>query len=238
MSSDKKILGIITARGGSKRIPKKSIVPVLGKPTMAYVCDAFKKSRLVNRFIVDTDDEEMADVGRRNGAEVAYMRPKELAQDGTAHMPVLKNALETLKKIDGYFPDVVVLVQPTSPLVQSEHIDQTVELILKEDLDSVEAVFEVPTIFHPYNERFIDENGFTKFLMSKERAEAARLGKRPKIYTIGTVYTFKPDTLWKYGTIQGEKSKSIIIDKKYAVDIDEPLDVAIAEAMMRFINNA
>ncbi|MEK7560024.1 MAG: acylneuraminate cytidylyltransferase family protein, partial [Patescibacteria group bacterium] len=84
MSSDKKILGIITARGGSKRIPKKSIVPVLGKPTMAYVCDAFKKSRLVNRFIVDTDDEEMADVGRRNGAEVAYMRPKELAQDGTA----------------------------------------------------------------------------------------------------------------------------------------------------------
>lgn len=236
MSSDKKILGIITARGGSKRIPKKSIVSVLGRPTMAYVCDAFKKSKLVNRFIVDTDDEEMAEVGRQNGAEVAYMRPKELAQDGTGHVPVLKNALETLKKIDGYWPDVVVLVQPTSSLVQPEHIDQTVELILKEDLDSVEAVFEVPTIFHPYNERYIDENGFTKFLMPKERAEAAKTGKRPKIYAIGTVYTFKPDILWQYNTIQGEKSKSIIIDKKYAVDIDEPLDVATAEAMLKWIN--
>lgn len=237
MSSDKKILGIITARGGSKRILKKSIVPVLGKPTMAYVCDAFKKSKLVNRFIVDTDDEEMAEVGRHNGAEVAYMRPKELAQDGTGHVPVLKNALETLKKIDGYWPDAVVLVQPTSPLVQSEHIDSTVELILKEDLDSVETIFEVPTIFHPYNERFVDENGFTKFLMPTQRAEAAKTGNRPKIYAIGTVYTFKPDTLWKYGTIQGEKSKSIIIDKKYAVDIDEPLDVAIAEAMLKWIKS-
>lgn len=204
---------------------------------MAYVCDAFKKSKLVNRFIIDTDDEEMAEVGRQNGAEVAYMRPKELAQDGTGHVSVLKNALETLKKIDGYWPDAVVLVQPTSPLVTAEQIDQTVELILKEDLDSVETIFEVPTIFHPYNERYINENGFTKFLMPKERAEAVRIGKRPKIYAIGTVFTFKPDTLWKYSTIQGEKSKSIIIDRKYAVDIDEPLDVATAEAMMRLINN-
>ena len=229
------ILGIVTARGGSKRIPKKSITPLLGKPSMGYVLEAMKKSTQLTRIIVDTDDEEMAAVGRTFGAEVPYIRPKTLAEDGTGHVPVLKNAIETLKITEGYMPDVVVLVQPTSPLVQPEHIDEAVKLILAESLDSVETIFEVPTIFHPYNERYVDEQGFTKFVMQKERAEAARTGKRPNIYTIGPVYVFRPDTLWKYGTIQGEKSKSIIIDKKYAVDIDELLDVVIVEALLRHL---
>ena len=203
---------------------------------MGYVLEAMKKSTQLTRIVVDTDDEDMAAVGRRYGAEVPYLRPKTLAEDATGHVPVLKNAIETLRMTENYSPDVVVLVQPTSPLVQPEHIDETVKLILAENLDSVEAVFEVPTIFHPYNERRIDENGFTKFVMPAERAEAAKTGKRPKTYAIGTVYTFRPDNLWKYGTIQGEKSKSIIIDKKYAVDIDEPLDVVIAEAMIKHVS--
>ncbi len=231
-----KILAIVTARGGSKRIPKKGIAELCGRPMMAYALEALKKSKLVNRIIVDTDDEEMAEVGRQNGAEIPFLRPKELAGDSTGHVPVLKYALQTLKDKDGYWPDAVVLIQPTSPLVQPEHIDDALKLLLENpELDSVETIFEVPTIFHPYNERFIDEDGFTKFVMQKERAEAARTGKRPKIFTIGTVYIFRPETLWKYGTIQGEKSKSIIIDKKYAVDVDEPLDLVIASAMMKWI---
>ena len=201
---------------------------------LAYACDAFKKSELVNRFILDTDDTEIAEVGKRYGAEVAYMRPSDLAQDGTAHVPVLKNALETLKKIDGYWPDAVVLVQPTSPLIQSKHIDDVLALLLGDPtLDSAETIFEVPNIFHPYNVRHIDENGFTKFVMAPQRAEFQKTGKRIIAYAVGTVFAFRPDTLWKYGTIQGEKSKSVIIDKKFAVDVDEPLDVVIAEAMMR-----
>ena len=233
-----KVLAIVTARGGSKRIPKKSIAPISGRPMMAYVLEAIKKSKLVNRIIVDTDDEEMAEVGRANGAEIPFLRPKELAQDSTGHVPVLKYTLETLKAKDGYWPEAVVLIQPTSPLVQPEHIDDALSLLLKEkDLDSVETIFEVPTIFHPYNVRYITDNGYTKFVMAKERAEAAKTGKRPKIYTIGTVYTFRPETLWKYGSIQGEKSKSIIIDKKFAIDVDEPLDLIIAEAVMRWIEN-
>ncbi len=234
-----KILGIVTARGGSKRIPKKSIAELCGRPMMVYALDALKKSKLVNRIIVDTDDEEMAGIGREHGAETPYLRPKELAQDGTGHVPVLKYALETLKAKDGYWPEAVALIQPTSPLVQSSHIDDALNLLLSEkDLDSVETIFEVPTIFHPYNERYIDENGFTKFVMQKERAEAAKTGKRSKIYTIGGVYAFRPETLWKYGTIQGEKSKSIIIDKKYAIDVDEPLDLVIAEAMIKWVENS
>lgn len=232
-----KILGIVTARGGSKRIPGKNIKLILRKPMIAYAIEALKKSKLVNRIIVDTDSEEIAEVGKKYGAEIPFLRPKELAQDSTPHVPVLKNSLETLKKIDGYWPDAVALVQPTSPLVQASHVDDTLNLLLSENLDSAEAVFEVPNIFHSYNLRHIDENGFTKFVMARERAEFQRTGKRIKAYAMGTVFTFKPETLWKYNTIQGEKSKSIIIEKKYAVDVDEPMDIATTEAMLRFIEN-
>ena len=229
---DKRILGLVTARGGSERIPKKSIALLAGHPMMAYVLDAMKRARSVNRIIVDTDDEEMAAVGRENGGEIPYLRPKELAQDSTGHVPVLKHALEFLKEKEGYWPDAVVLVQPTSPLVVPRHIDDTVALLFESGVDSVETVFKAPTVFHPYNLRVIDEKGFTRFLMPEERAQAAKAGKRPPVYVIGTVYAFRPDNLWKYGTIQGEKSKSVIIDRASGIDVDEPLDLAIAEAIL------
>lgn len=230
---DYKVLGIVTARGGSKRIPKKSIAVLAGRPMMAWVLDAMKKSALVNRIIVDTDDEEMAEVGRASGAEIPYLRPRELAQDSTAHLDVLKHAIGFLREREDYEPDAVVLVQPTSPGVLPAHIDDAVRLLRAENLDSVETVFEVPTIFHPYNLRVRDDGGFTHFLMPAERAAAAKAGKRPPVYAIGTVYAFLPDNLRKYGTIQGERSKSVIIDRADAVDVDEPLDLTIAEALMK-----
>jgi len=228
-----KILATVTARGGSKRIPKKSIVPLNGKPSMLYVLEALKKSKTVNRIIVDTDDQEMAEVGRQGGAEIPFMRPAHLASDKAGHVDVLKYELEFLKEKEGYWPDAVVLIQPTSPLVKPEDIDACVELILKEDLDSVETVFEVGTIFHPYRVRHIDQNGFTKFFMPKERAESMKTGNWPKIYAVDAVFCFKPDTLYKYGTLQGEKSKSIIIPRSRACDIDDPADIILAEAQIK-----
>ena len=229
----REVLGIVTARGGSKRISKKSNALLDGKPLMGYVVAAMKRAKMLTRIIVDTDDPEMADVGRRFGAEIPYMRPKELAQDGTGHVPVLKNALDSLKAQNGYWPDAVCLIQPTSPLVQPSHIDDALALLFESGVDSVETVFEVPTIFHPYNVRYIDDDRFTKFVMPKERREAAKTGKRPKMYAIGTVITFLPKNLWDYGTIQGKTSKSVIIDKKYAVDVDEPYDLLVAETLRK-----
>jgi len=227
------ILATITARGGSKRIPKKSIVPLLDKPSIVWVIEELKKSKMINRIIVDTDSEEMAEVGRLAGAEIPFIRPKELAEDSTGHLPVLKHEIEFLKEKEGYEADAVVLIQPTSPLVFAEDVDKAVELLLKEDLDSVETVFEVPTIFHPYRVRHINENGFTKFFMPEERANSMKTGDWPKIYAVDAVFCFKPDTLYKYGTIQGEKSKSIIVPQARASDIDNPADVAVAEALLK-----
>lgn len=236
MSNDKRkveVLATITARGGSRRISKKSIVPLLGKPSMVWVIEALKRAKSVTRIIVDTDDVEMAEVGRKAGAEVPFMRPKELADDTVGHVPVLKHELEFLKEKEGYVPDAVVLVQPTSPLVMPEDVDASVELLISENLDSVETVFEVATIFHPYRVRHVDETGMTHFFMPNERLESIRTGKWPKIYAVDAVFSFRPETLYKFGTIQGERSKSIIIPRERACDIDEPADVAIAETLLR-----
>lgn len=225
-----KILCLIPARGGSKRIARKNIVRIAGKPMVEYVFDAVKKSRLVNRIVLTTDDEEIAQIGQRNGIEVPFQRPQELATDQTPMIPVLKHALHFLKEKEGYWPDYVLLVQPTSPCIQPEQIDEALNLIQEKNVDSVETVIEAPTVFHPYNLRYIDEAGLTHFLMPEKRAEhSIESGKRPKIYARGNLFVFKPENLFETGTIQGRTSASVIIDRKSAWDVDDPLDLSFAQ---------
>src|SRR3989344_5697715 len=101
----KKILGIITARGGSKGIAGKNVKPLLGKPLIAYTIEAAKKSGVFDRLILSTDDEEIARVAREYGCEVPFMRPSELAQDTTPHLPVVQHAVEWLREHEKYSPD-------------------------------------------------------------------------------------------------------------------------------------
>jgi CMP-N,N'-diacetyllegionaminic acid synthase len=200
---------------------------------IVYAIEAMRASKSVTRYIVDTEDEEIAQIASTWGAEVPYIRPRELARDDTPHVPVLKNALETLRRQENYTPDVVVLVQPTSPLVEAKDIDAAVECLFRENADSVEAVFELPGIFHPYKIRQIDEKGNTSFFMPRERAQAMATGKWPRFYAIGTIYCFRPANVQEEGKIQGAKNKSIIIDRSTAVDIDEPYDLEIAEFLLK-----
>jgi CMP-N,N'-diacetyllegionaminic acid synthase len=198
---------------------------------MAWVLDALRESRLVTRTIVDTDDSEMAAVGRSHGAEVPYVRPAHLASPSATHVAVLTHALERLQALDDYYPDAVVLAQPTSPFVTAEHIDAAVTLLAETDADSVETVIEVPTVFHPYNVRVRDPDGRTRFLMPSERAAASEEGRRPQMYAIGNVYVFRPGNLAETGTIQGRVSRSFVVDRRAGFDVDDPFDLRIAEAL-------
>lgn len=200
---------------------------------MAYPILAAKGSHLVNRIVVDSENKEIIKVGKKFGAEVAYERDVGLALDNTTHEAVILKSLEILAGA-GYEPDVIVLLQATTPFVRSRDIDSAVELLLEGELDSVETVFEVPTIFHPYRVRTIDSGGFTKFFMDQERTEAKRTGIWPKIYAVDSLYCFRPGNLKKFGKIQGVKSKSIIVPRSQACDIDEPIDLIVAEAVLNF----
>ena len=144
-----KILGIITARGGSKGIPGKNIKRLGDKPLLAHTIEAAKESGVFDRIILSTDDPAIAEVARTYACEVPFMRPAELARDATPHLAVLQHAVEWLKGHENYAPDLVMILQPTSPLRSASHIREAVELLEKTGADSVVSVSLVPRHHHP-----------------------------------------------------------------------------------------
>jgi len=141
MHKSSHILCIITARGGSKRLPGKNIKLLLGKPLIAYGIEAAKKSKYIDRVIVSTDSEEIAAVARGYGAEVPFMRPMELAQDDTPSVPVLQHAVNVVEEA-GDTVDIMVLVQPTSPLVLASDIDAAIEKLVASGAPTCVSVSE------------------------------------------------------------------------------------------------
>ena len=131
MCKDIKILGLIPARSGSKRIPRKNIMPLNGKPLIAYTIETAKKSKYINKVLVSTDSKEIASVARRYGAEVSFLRPKSISQDDSTEMQFLEHALEWFLEYENYEPDLIVLLYPTSPFRKPESIDKAVEEIKK-----------------------------------------------------------------------------------------------------------
>ena len=143
------ILALIPARGGSKSIPHKNIRPLAGFPLIAYSIAAAKQSNLVTRTIVSTDDDEIARIARDNGAETPFMRPDDFAQDHTTDFPVFTHALGWLKEHEGYQPEVVVQLRPTSPMRPPGCVDQAVQVLLDHpEADSVRGV--IPSGQNPY----------------------------------------------------------------------------------------
>lgn len=143
------IVGIIPARGGSKSIPLKNLKEFNGKPLIAWSILSAKNSKL-NRIIVSTDSEEIAKIAKQYGAEVPFIRPKELAADDVGMEPVLKHAFEWLKNNENYKTGAIMLLQSTSPLRQTFHIDEMIEIFKNKNVDSVVAVNETPANHTPY----------------------------------------------------------------------------------------
>ena len=154
------ILGIIPARGGSKGIPRKNIIPFAGKPLLYYTCQAALGSQELGRIIINTDDPEIADLGRQFGIDTPFLRPVHLAGDDITIHPVIMNTLEWLENSEGYYVDMVVLLQPTSPLRTSFHIDSALRMILDSDADTLVSVQKLPHNFSPSSLMKLDDQGF------------------------------------------------------------------------------
>lgn len=229
-----KILGIIPARGGSKSIPRKNIKDLGGKPLIAWTIEAAKSSGVLDRLMLTTDDAEIAEVGRRWGAEVPFIRPKELAEDNTPTLPVLQHAVSRLKENENYAPDAVMLLQPTAPLRQPEHIKDAIELLEKSGADSVVSVVEIPGHFSPYWAVVEDESGYAKlFIGDPIRKRIARRQDFPKkTYAHnGAIYLFKTHLLFDLSepSLYGEHIRLYPMEEKHSVNIDSPEDWELAE---------
>lgn len=232
------ILGVITARGGSKSIPRKNIKELAGKPLIAWTIEAAKESGVFDRIILSTDDEDIAEVGRRYGVEVPFMRPAELAQDTTPHLPVMQYAVQWLKDQEGYEPDFVCILQPTAPLRQAWHLGEAVDLLKKTGADSVVSMVEIPGHFSPYWAVKVDEQGLGQLLVSGDPIwrRIPRRQSLPKAYAhSGAIYLFRTALLFDPAepNFYGDKVAAYIMEDKYSVNIDRPEDWELAEQAIR-----
>ena len=200
------ILGITPARGGSKGIPRKNIREICGKPLIAWTIEAAKKSKLLDRYVVSTEDEGIAEISRNYGAEVVY-RPPELATDEATTVSVLQ---DVLKKIDA---DVVVVLQATSPIRNDGLIDSCIKRFLDTSADSLATGFICKYLeYGTYTLRRQDIKGF--------------------FYDDGNVYVINAEII-KDGRWYGNKIERVILDKEQSVDIDDEYDFWLAEQILK-----
>ncbi len=229
-----KILGIITARGGSKGIPGKNIKPLLGKPLIVYTIEAAKASGVIDRLILSTDDPAIAEVAKQYGCEVPFMRPAELANDTAGTLPVIQHAVQFLKEKEGYYPDYILVLQPTSPLRQPFHIKEAAEIAQKTDADSVLSVAEIPEYYHYKKAMVVNEAGILR-LVKDDGQIYNRIARRQELeksyWSVGSIYLFKTGLLFDpiKPNFYGEKTLPYVIDAKYVSDINVPADWEVAE---------
>lgn len=230
------ILAIIPARGGSKGIPRKNIRPFAGYPLIAWSIAAAKQSSLVTRIIVSTDDEEIASVAREWGAETPFSRPAKLAQDKTTDLPVFEHALKWLEEIEGYHPDVVVQLRPTSPIRPRTMVDEAVNVLLNhEDADCVRGV--VPAAQNPFKMwRFNGEEKPLSQLLEvpgiAEPYNAPRQVLPPVYWQTGHIDAIRASTIVNKKSLTGDIVYPLVIDPKFTVDIDTLADWAKYEAVI------
>ena len=222
------ILGLIPARGGSKTIPQKNIVPLARKPLLAYTCQSALASQCLSRVILNTDDPGIAEVGRESGVEVPFMRPQELAADDTLILPVIQHTLAWLEEQDNVQTDIVVLLQPTSPLRRAEHIDGAVKLLLDSDADSVVSVVPVPHNFNPLSVMGLSEGGYLSPFV--DGPEILRRQDKPRLYARNgpAILAIKKHVLER-GQIFGDKMLPFEMSVRASIDIDDAEDLALAE---------
>ncbi len=226
-----KVLAVIPARGGSKGIPRKNIHLLAGKPLITYTIEAALQSQYRLRVVVSTEDEKIAEVAQAAGAEVPFLRPAELARDDTPTFPVIQHALQWLEQHDDYQPELVVLLQPTSPLRGSEHIDQALELILSSEADSVVSLCEAE--HSPYWMKKVDAEGrVSPFIVTE--GEYTQRQALPKVYRLnGAIFVTRPEVIMRENRLLGDDTRAYIMDQGDSIDIDTELDFKLAELLIK-----
>jgi len=227
------ILALIPARGGSKGIPRKNIIDLCGKPLIAYSIEQAIASRWINRVVVSTDDEEIAGVSKKYGAEAPFMRPAEYAGDFSPDIDVFKHALKWFETNEGYVPDIVVHLRPTCPVREVVRIDEAIELFVNTpEADSLRSV-SVP-IQTPYKMwRIVD--GFMKPLLELPGIDEPYNQPRqslPEVYS-QTPYLdiVRANVISNKGKMTGTRIIPYIINEVW-VDIDYPEDLKEVEQLI------
>ena len=225
------VLAMIPARGGSKSVPLKNMALLNGKPLIDYAINAAKKTSMISRVICSTDSEKISTYCKENFIEV-QQRPPELSEDHVTTIDVIIYLLSTILNSDKSLPEFLVLLEPTSPFVNSGHIEMCLGA-LKADLSasSAQTVTRASSNSHAYNQRYHDENG-SHFLFINERKTSTNKQSKPNFFIHGNVRVMRVSELMKTKNLFGKKSIPLEISRFYAMDVDGPDDFVLAQSII------
>ncbi len=228
-----RVLGIVTARGGSKGIPHKNIVPVAGRPLLAYTAQAALASSALSRTVLSTDDEAIAEVGRACGLDVPFLRPAELARDDTPTIPVLQDVVRRLEA-QGDRYDAVLTLQPTNPLRLPSDIDGAADLLERTGADSVISFVDTGER-HPARMKFIDPDGRVIDPPFAEAFEGQRRQDLPKLFLRdGSIYLTRCDVLMERCSLKGDDCRAWLMPEDRSCNVDTPFDLFLVEQLLRY----
>jgi CMP-N-acetylneuraminic acid synthetase len=226
-----KILAIIPARGGSKELPLKNLRKLAGKPLIEHTIMAAKESRLINKILVSTDDKNIAKFSKSKGIEVPFLRPKKYSQSNSPTIDVINHALDFLNSNQHYVPDILTILQPTSPLRSSQLLDKSIRLLMNSKASSVLGVTKVKN--HPYL-CFVTGKSYLRPFKTNFQKYNQRQKFPIFYYPTGSIYTLWNKTLKKYGNIYGPKIKPLVIPTENSIDIDSLYDLFETEMRIQY----
>ncbi|MFC1612670.1 cytidylyltransferase domain-containing protein [Patescibacteria group bacterium] len=236
MYKEKTTLGIITARGGSKGIPRKNVKLLAGFPLIAYTIKAAQNSKYLDYFLVSTDDDEIAEISKQYGALVPFMRPDELATDKARAMPVLQHAVNWLKENQGREFDYIMMLQPTSPQRAAEDIDSSIEKIVDTGADSVFSMKKM-TDLSLKKLKVLEGDRILPLTEDEGKESSPRDELCQDIYKRNCAIYLTKKELILGGDLFGKDSRAYIMPEERSIDINEPSDFDLAEFLMTKYGN-
>lgn len=230
MFGSKTCLVVVPARGGSKGIPLKNLQLVGGRPLVARVGDVVRELSWVDRAVVSTDHDEIAEVAEAAGIAAPFRRPEDLSGDRIGDIDVLRHALQASEDLDGVQYDVVIMLQPTSPLRRSKDVTATVRKLVEEKFDAVWTVSETDSKGHPLKQLVVSDAGL-EFYDPAGAAIIARQELVPVYHRNGVAYAFTRECLVDQATIKGTRTGAVILEGMQA-NIDTAFDLFLAEFLL------
>jgi CMP-N-acetylneuraminic acid synthetase len=231
--NNEKIIAIIPARGGSKGLPGKNIKPLLGKPLIAWTIEQAKRSKFIDKLIVSTDSQKIAKVAKKYGAEVPFLRPEKYAKDNSPTSEAIIHALDWFEKRGEKF-DIIVLLEPTSPLRKDGDIDNAIELFIK-NIRKADALISIGEVHleNPFLIKKIDKLGYVKnFLKISNKISLRQY--LPKVYfPYGVIYLSKVNLFKKHKSFYQKKVVPYYIERWQNYEIDDIYDFICVEAILK-----
>lgn len=228
---DRRVLVVVPARGGSKGIPLKNLQPLAGRPLVAWAGDVVRGLEWVDRAVVSTDHLLIRQTAMEAGLDAPFMRPEPLSGDRIGDVEVLRHALEATEADDGSHYDIVVMLQPTSPLRRPEHVTATVEKLVAEEVDAVWTVSPTESKSHPLKQLVVDDEGALGYYDPRGAGIIARQQLEPVYHRNGVAYALIRECLLEHGSLLGRRAAAVVIDEPN-VSIDTLDDMARVEALL------